>query len=308
MGVRYDKQTHESADGGSAQGEQVQRTEFVNGKAKLGRFSFVHYSLQIPREAHDDTLEIHVNGFGAAKPSYRGVRKASAEAGQISASMRPARGTTVGDLAHPTTLFHAEEYESESVLAVMEDIERRFGLSRVKLRSHSMGGRAGVAAAEAAPEKIENVTLVNAAGLEPHSLFTMAARLPRFVNTNVRPHMGMLYQEFHEPQVIIDFARYAIQNPLRTAAEAVSICRADIRDRVRQLGARGVAVSIIDAQADSLLPNKTVESTLGPDVQYYSMHPNPEIGHLGPQTHPKEMVDEYRLADQAVLARLDKVS
>jgi pimeloyl-ACP methyl ester carboxylesterase len=284
--------------------QQVQTTERIRGRAKLGRFSCVQYTLEVPSEADDDTLEIHVNGLAAAKPSYRGVRKASAQTGQISTSIRPARGTTVNDLMHAKSLLRTEAFASESVFAVMDDIERRFGLSDVKLRSHSMGGRAGVAVAEAVPERIKNLTLVNAAGLEPQSLIAMIARLPAFVNGELIPNMDMLYQEFHEPQVAIDFIRYNLQNPLRTGVETLSICRADIRDRVRQLGARGVAVSIIDAQSDKLVPNKSVEGTLGNDVMYYSMHPNSKIGHLGPQTHPAEMVEEYSRADQAVEARL----
>lgn len=280
---------------------QPQATRLVKGKAKLGRLSCVEYSLQIPAEPHDDTVEIHVNGLAAAKPPYRGVRKASASIGQMSVSLRPARGTAVQDLLAPRTLFHTEGLASESVLAVMDDIDRRFGLSRVKLRSHSMGGRTGVAVAEAAPERVDHITLVNAAGLEEHSLLVMMSRLTKFMKNDILPHRSLLYQEFHDPQVAVDIMRYILQNPLRTAAEAISISEADIRDRVRRLiGLQGIAVSIIDAEYDSLVSNKGVEASLGGEVMHYAMLSNPEIGHLGPQTHPTEMVDEYRRADNVV--------
>lgn len=280
---------------------QPQATQLVKAKAKLGRFSCAEYSLQIPVEPHDDTVEIHVNGLAAAKPPYRGVRKASASMGQISVSLRPARGTVVQDLLAPRTLFHTEELASESVLAVMDDIDRRFGLSRVKLRSHSMGGRTGVAVAEAAPERVDHITLVNAAGLEEHSLLVMMSRLARFFKNDILPHRSLLYQEFHDPQVTIDIMRYILQNPLRTIAEAISISEADIRERVRRLiGLQGIAVSIIDAEYDSLVSNKGVEASLGGDVMHYAMLNNPEIGHLGPQTHPTEMVDAYMRADDMV--------
>jgi pimeloyl-ACP methyl ester carboxylesterase len=276
-----------------------QRTEKYHGRAKVSRFVEAPYTFEMPQGyVASDVVDINVNGLTAAKPSYRKVREAEAQLGKNSVSLGV--GTALSILS-PRNTFHPETFHRDGVIAVIEDLRKHFGQDvRVRLKGHSDGARTSVAVAEEMPEVVESVTLVNPGGMDGGDLVDHAMRLPRFVHHEVLPNWDILKHEFSDPRVLTDFFFYNLANPVRTAVDAISIATADIRPRVAELGKRGVKVAILNAMADRLTPNTSVheQGGIGEQVHINRIHPNHEIGHLGPQVHSLEVALEYHDIDE----------
>lgn len=295
-------------DGESSRGQRLeiapgshQKTELFYGTARVSRHHTANYTLELPLDyVSSEVIDVNVNGLAAAKPSYRRVREASAQLGKPSVSLAARQNLPAIDLLAPRGIFDTERYRQEAVSATLDDIQKHFGDDILfRLKGHSTGGRTSVAVAEDSPERIESVTLVNSAGLvEGQTIKDYIARLKGFYDHEVVPNWDTLRHDFSHPKVLADFVWYNFGNTLRTGVEAVSISNADIRSRVVQLGDLGVKVAIMDALADRLTPNTSVASTLGMLVDHYSMHPHPEVGHLGPQVHALEVAMEYHAIDR----------
>lgn len=276
-----------------------QRTEVYHGKARVSRFVTVPYTFEMPQgHVSSDVIDVHLNGLAAAKPSYRAVREAGAQLGK--------NGVTLGvnswlGMLSPRQLLDSERYRKEAVSATLDDIDLHFGkeaMLKYRLKSHSTGARTGVAVAEDSPERIDSVTLVNAAAIDGAGTLDYLGRLPDFYRNDIVPNRDILRNDFRDPKVMTDFFWYNLGNPFRTGLEALSISGDDIRSRVVNLGDLGVKVAILDAVSDYLTPNHTVRDGIGQLVDVYRVHPNTEIGHLGPQVYALETAMEYHSIDE----------
>ena len=281
-----------------ADGEH-QATEVIRGKAKVGRGVKASYTLEVPLEhTSSDIVDVFVKGCGASEAAYEPLRRATAQLGKAGLTVGSPRGTVIGDLLSPQDIFHAERYQARAVVAAMEDVEKRYGLNRMSLKGHSMGGRDATEAAEGLPENVESVTYISAAGLEKHNLLKLAGRLHPFLTRDAGPNFNLLREEFEELKTVLQFGWHALSNPLRMGVDIVSIAHADIRPRVMALGDKGIRTAILDMQADALITNLTVEHGIGRHVDVYRWHPHPEFGHVAPQTHALEVAIELHDIDE----------
>lgn len=274
-----------------------QRTEVYHGRAKVSRLVTVPYTMEMPQDyISSDVIDINVNGLAAAKPSYRAVREAEAQLGKNAVSLGV--GTAMS-LLSTRNLMHPEQYHVDGVVAVVEDLQKHFGQDvHVRLKGHSKGGRTATGVAEQMPEVVDSVTYVNAAGLEEANILEFTKRIKGFIGNEIVPNWDILRDEFEDPKVIADFFWYNFGNPLRFGIETASIVKSDIRARAVALGDLGIKVAILDSFSDRLVPNKTVKNGLGRLVDVYRMHPNKDIGHLGPQAWALEMAMEYHDIDK----------
>ena len=281
-----------------ADGEH-QATEIIRGKAHVGRGVKASYTLEVPLEhTSSDIMDVFVKGCGASEAAYEPLRSATAQLGKAGLTVGSPRGTVIGDLLSPQDIFHAERYQARAVVAAMEDVEKRYGLSRASLKGHSMGGRDAAAAAEGLPDNAESVTFISAAGLEKHNLLKLAARVHPFLTRDAGPNFNLLREEFEELKTVLQFGWHALSNPLRMGVDVISISHADIRPRVLALGDKGIRTAILDMQGDALITNLTVEHGIGRHVDVYRWHPNPEFGHVAPQTHALEVALELHSIDE----------
>lgn len=283
-----------------AEGE-YQRTEVIRGKARVGRGVKAPYTLEVPLDyTSSDILDVYAKGCGAAEGAYAPLRRAGAQLGKAGLTVGSPRGTIIGDLLSPADIFHAERYQQRAITAALEDVEKRYGLSRAAVKGHSMGGRDGAAVAEMSPDNVESLTLISAAGLERHNLLALAGRVRPFAARDAGPNFNLLREEFHDSKTIAQFGWHVLSNPLRMGVDMVSIAQADIRPRVLALGDKGVRVAILDMLSDRLVPNTTVESGIGQQVDVYRWHPNPYLGHVAPQTHALEVAWELHNIDETL--------
>lgn len=263
----------------------------LGSRASCAAFMPVEYS-------SSDIWNIYVNGCTGTGRGYILMADADSQLGKNSAAIDVSRGMAINDIFHPKKMLEAELYQAEDISAVLDRIQKIYGVELFNLIGHSMGGRAVVGLAEKEPERIAGVVLANAAGLEKHNLWTMSTeRLPEFFRDDLTPNFGLIRDAFgNDLMMAVDYIWHNVSNPVRTVVEALSIASANIEDRVVALGAKDdIKTVILNTEADKLTPNKGVKARFEGLVDYVGVHPNDRFGHFALQTdayaYSKELHD-----------------
>lgn len=282
-----------------------ERQEVKIDRRKVGRHlgSRASFAAFMPVEYNSsDIWNIYVNGCTGTGEAYIPMADADSQLGKNSVAIDVSRGMAIKDILHPRKMLEAELYQEEDISAVLDRIQKDYGVELFNLIGHSMGGRAVVGLAEKEPERIAGVVLANAAGLEKHNLWTMSTeRLPEFFRDDLTPNFGLIRDVFgNDLMMAVDYIWHNVSNPVRTVVEALSIASANIEDRVVALSATGTKTVILNTEGDKLTPNKGANARFEGLVDYVDMHPNPELGHFGLQTHPYEYTSELYRIDQLI--------
>lgn len=225
-----------------------------------------------------------VPGYGGIKPAYRRPREGAAQEGRISATWRPIRDLSLVDTFRPSNLRHPELLPRRTLEAVIENVCNETGSDQVDLACHSMGGFIAAVAASKDATKIRNLVLVASAGLEQHTLLTLARRSVPFVQREFIPHFHTLREE-NEARMALEALDYFMRNPLRTMAEGLAVANCNIQDNLSRIKDAGVMIGGLLFASDELFIEDNVREQSGHLFHILDTFDNPDVGHMGPQLH-----------------------
>lgn len=270
---------------------EVQETVKLHGYVRVeGGKEAVPWTAEFPEQIAYNGLTLLIPGYGGIKRSSRDERHANALMGRPTISYDPARisGNVIENLTNSQGL-HTRT--AEAVISAVQDkvthdrsipSRRQLDAERVVASVHSMGGFAGTEIGLAHSGQVESVIYKGAAGFWPLSLLDMnPLRLAQSVNKyvasgQIEPNVRNLYR----------IIRYYTRDPSRSIGEAMTCLTSDISDRIAQLEDLGVSSGYLAFEHDELVPShKAQEKTKGVVGHFAMMH---GMGHLAPQSHPKE--------------------
>lgn len=225
-----------------------------------------------------------VPGYGGIKPAYRRPREGSAQKGRISATWRPIRDMSLIDTFRPANLRHPELLPRRTLQSVAQYVCEETGSEQVDLACHSMGGFIAALATVKDTDRIRNLVLVASAGLEDHSLLTLAKRSVPFFKGEFIPHFHTLREE-NEARMALEALDYFLRNPLRTFAEGLAVANCNIRDDIDRVRDAGVMIGGLLFASDELFIEENVRDQAGHLFHILDTFDIPEVGHMGPQLH-----------------------
>jgi pimeloyl-ACP methyl ester carboxylesterase len=256
----------------------------------------VRYTLEMPEEVLDPVPLGIAHGWFGMEGGYADLRHWVAQNGKPAVTVRPTR--VVENLAgyHPAHLLHPERLLCQTMYGALKGIRKLreaedMGLdaSFGDLLGHSMGGRTAASIAQKRPDLVRSVTLVAAAGMEPHSVKDFVTnRIPNFIKYDVpsAAKNGHL-RSYLRPSAALELVDYTCRGGMRTLREGISIGSCDIREIVQDLGDLDVKTAMLTYKADSMIPALASLEHSGNLVDVAALFPYRRVGHLGPQTHPE---------------------
>lgn len=244
-------------------------------------------SLILPRRLSSDTPLLTTSGHLGEEFAYIPPAMAAVEEGIAVVVTGQAKSQDIRQAARPAHAFHPERLQAQLLCKVVRDLKSE-GIERVDGTGHSKGGCAVVGAAVRCPDRFKSVTLWGSAGTSKHGLLSLLARTPR-VGREVWSERDRLQANF-EPilgESAKIFVSYLINNALRVAGETVAVTRSNTRETLRLLS-REVPTGAMVYQNDGFFkPEEVAKKILGIVHDFREL---PDVGHLAPQTHPKEVI------------------
>lgn len=237
-----------------------------------------------PENLTDSVPLLWVPGYGGIKPAYRRPREGSAQEGRISATWRPVREVPLIETFRPANLRHPELLPRRTLQSVINYVCEETEADQVDLACHSMGGFIAALATVKDADKIRSLVLVASAGLEDHSLLTLAKRSVPFVKGEFIPHFHTLREE-NEARMALEALDYFLRNPLRTIAEGVAVANCNIRNDIDRARDLGVMIGGLLFAADELFIEENVRDQAGHLFHILDTFELPDVGHMGPQLH-----------------------
>jgi pimeloyl-ACP methyl ester carboxylesterase len=225
-----------------------------------------------------------VPGYGGIKPAYRRPREGSAQEGRISATWRPIRDLSFVETFRLANLRHPELLPRRTLQSVINYVCDDTESDQVDLACHSMGGFIAALATVKDTERVRNLVLVASAGLEDHSLLTLAKRSLPFFKGEFIPHFHTLREE-NEARMALEALDYFLRNPLRTMAEGFAVANCNIRDDIERVRDAGVMIGGLLFAADELFIEENVRDQAGHLFHILDTFEMPDVGHMGPQLH-----------------------
>jgi pimeloyl-ACP methyl ester carboxylesterase len=270
-------------------------TRIFTAVERVGK-SAVRYTLEMPEEVRDPVPLGIAHGWFGMEGGYADLRHWVAQNGKPAVTVRPTR--VIGNLAgyHPSHLMHPEKLLCQTMYGALRGIRKSkaaeaMGLdaSYGDLLGHSMGGRTAAYVALMRPDLVRSVTLVAAAGMEPHSVPEfLQHRIPEFMRKEIPTAVrDKHFKQYLRPAAAMEFAEYAFRGGMRTLKEGISIGSCDIREVVHELGNLGVRTAMLTFPADAMIPARPSLEHSGHLVDLAAILPYRRVGHLGPQTHPE---------------------
>ncbi|MCB9822707.1 alpha/beta hydrolase [Candidatus Nomurabacteria bacterium] len=230
-----------------------------------------------------------VPGYGGIKPAYRHAREGSAQpqegaAGRIAVTWRPVRDMSLLDTLKPANIRHPELLPRRTLQSVINYVCNDTESEQVDLACHSMGGFIAALATVKDAEKIRNLVLVASAGLEDHSLLTLARRSVPFIKGEFLPHFHTLREE-NEARMALEALHYFLRNPARTFAEGIAVANCNIRNDIERARDLGVMIGGLLFAADELFIEENVREQAGHLFHILDTFDMDDVGHMGPQLH-----------------------
>jgi pimeloyl-ACP methyl ester carboxylesterase len=248
-------------------------TEEFRRTAQIAR-TIVPYTLEVPKELRDPRPLVIVNGYGAKKFPYDGLRAAVAQLGKPAVSMHPYGFQKWFSGWDPRHLAHPEQLLSKAVWGVMRDVREnqeeydQLDTEQFDLAGHSMGLRISTVVAMHKPTSVAKIINVQGVGCESENgLLRMIPRVIPFIKDEAIPayRSGKLQFEkgmWHAFRSELD---YFFPNFPLAMAEGIMAGTADNRDDLRYLKRRhGIGLAAIVGTGDNLIPaHKTVAESWG---------------------------------------------
>ncbi len=271
-------------------------TEEFHGETHIAR-ACIRYTLEIPEVISDPTPVIIINGYGGKKFGYEALAGQIAGQGKPTIRLDPPRDQTAAAGFHPKHLLHPERLQSQAVWAIVRNVREQqkdngeIDLDQFDLMGHSMGGYIATKLARMKPEVVRSIVLFSSAGLDGHSIFTMAKRLPEFMREELMP--AVLHNELKiekgKAHAFWSEVDYTLHNPLRTVLEGFAVGGCDIRSDIAFLKhEHGIGIAAIVGTNDRLLPgNETIRKS-GHLFDHLRVLTG---GHLLPLTKPEDSAE-----------------
>ncbi|MCA9309460.1 alpha/beta hydrolase [Candidatus Saccharibacteria bacterium] len=239
---------------------------------------------ELASDVLDPTPILWVPGYGGVKPAYRRPREGTVQLGRPSATYRPIRDISVAETFHPANILHPELLARRTLGAVIDHTCQYTESDKVDLACHSMGGFIAALMAEYDPSKIRSIVFVASAGLEDHSLFTLAKRAPGFFQREFLPHLSTLREE-NEARMALEALDYFLRNPARTLAEGLAVASSNIRHILMGLREKGIMLGCLMFASDELFIEENIRSQAGDLFHIIETYEDGSVGHMGPQLH-----------------------
>lgn len=293
----------EPESGGEDQSRTFDHTaEFRNGT--------VDWSIEIPRDMIDPVPLLIAPGFMGIKPGYEDFAHELALAGKPTITFDPVRAMKNFADLHPKHLLHPELLLSETIEAIAKKALEFYGekleFTTIDLSGHSTGGVGVVNAAMHRPELYRNVILVGSAGLNPHSIRTLAPRFAEFIRKEI--------PDIIRQRKVADLVRYGqkagyyfLRNIIRTVGEGIAVAQSNIREEVDELTVKGLMTAAIVFYKDTFFKLEEVEFHSGEKFLIFRPFPHADAGHAAPQIMPKEMA-QHHIEIINDLAELEKLA
>lgn len=243
----------------------------------------VNVTIEVPDEILNPYPVVIAHGYCGSKHAYDALRNALARNGTVAVSYDSPRIQKIAAALHPTHINKPAQLLSQAIwgatrrsMQMADELDLPIH-NRYDVIAHSMGGRSATLAAHHRPQFFRSVLLNGAAGLEPQTLPMMVGRLPRFSHE----------LRGTDPSIILGSMSYIARNPVKTAAEGIAVARADIRQKVRELGKLGVSTAIVVGRDDFLIPAERVAKGSGVGVaDLFAVYGDQDAGHLYLQKKP----------------------
>lgn len=266
--------------------ESAEGTRIRRGVDRIGGAA-IHFTDESPLDFEDPEPILYVPGFYGIKPGYSLPRHHTALRGRRAVTFKVPRSNGLSGW-HPNYLFTPERLTSQAAYAMFRRLLRDPGVNEVHIAGHSMGGPISAEIADHKPG-VGSVTLIGSAGLEDHSMFSLARKLPGFFAHEIAPSIPVLGRDF-EVGVVKHMLEYALMNPRLTLGEIRQVTSVDARPTIKRLVSKKkpVPVYAIQMQDDHLFDEPTVHAEVARYVTRYLRVPGI---HLKPQLEPEETVD-----------------
>jgi|GEM_PF-3931403 len=238
------------------------------------------------------TATIVVTGLLGVSGAYSELTDAIAEqSGRAAICIRQSRTQGIRSLS-PHALLHPDGLLPQSVLGVMGDAQRKYGIELFDLLGHSMGGLAVFRATlrqlqQNSGPTIRSIHLLEAAGTTEDWLLTYALHAPKMLS-----EARQVAQR--SPQLGVELLGFIARNPLRLAGETLhtSLSRLDPQ-KLHDIGRQGIRTTAVNYVRDPWLPGLAAEQRIGQAVDVFTLG-NPEVaGHFAPQLYPEAVAAEY---------------
>lgn len=216
-------------------------------------------------------------GYLGIQPSYENFGHAMALEGWNTLIIRMLRRHQLKNEIHPTHILDPLLLSSQALWAVIKENRTIFGIEEVSAVSHSTGGPTTMKMLDAKPNAVKSVLLVGSAGLDHHSSFSLATKLPGGVLEILRAIPKL---DLDRRRAARHLLHYAFQDPFRTAREAIAVSSADINDSIAKARASGVKVGRLQFKADPFFPINNILDSDKLDVDLYREYHDPNAGHL----------------------------
>ena len=171
------------------------------------------------------------------------------------------------------------------------------GITRARLFGHSMGGMVSLIVADAFPELVEDVVLLNSAGIHVGGVIELGRRFKRKAK-------GDLHDAKHHPdeeiraivKECVDGAWVYLRNIVRSIAEGIILSRYTALTTLHpKLSSRNIPVFVAYGTRDTVYLEAKVLAVVGPLLQPDRIIELPDLPH-DVQYHPKPTVAALKAA------------
>lgn len=247
------------------------------------------FSLDIPQNPVDKTVNVVIYGFAGCDAAYRGLAKAmTQEQGLITMTCQLSRFQHPKAALHPSHLTKPTALTSKIVRASIGALPN-YGLSdRVNLFGHSMGGWIGAELAAHKPHIVDNLVLFGSAGLIDHSPLTLAPGIPKLLG-RIAFDLATRRPDAIQPRHAVDTLKHIVSNPVLTVGEAMAVSKCNIRETLQSID--GPTVAVLHPTDDEFFDAGKVAAATASITPHVTLLDG--LGHGAPITHPSEVAQAY---------------
>lgn len=235
------------------------------------------------------TKAIIVPGFGGFKRTSRELRHAVAQDGMDGVSYDPLRK---GTRTRRDKLLYPQVTHVSTIRAIHDDLQINEAVRHdhaeaydLILLAHSMGGLAATDFALEHPDHVDMVVYLGSAGFGSPTINQLAHTSPRAVVGMLQHELVPFVRDRHidvTPKNVLRVMRYYGSDRWRTAGEAASCLRHDMREKVKELGRQGIQTVALQFEHDIAVPKADVEACTVSDTI-------PGTGHIAPMLKPERV-------------------
>jgi hypothetical protein len=266
----------------------------ITGIVEVGGTT-LQWTVQLPEEIRYPGIARIVNGFGGYKATSRVLRKALAQEGFVTCTEEPVRAndaTSWDDLTDPQAA-HVQTHRAvhDAIFDHPEFKESPHAKDIAKEATlwlpHSMGGLSVARLVDEKPDETVGIINLMAAGYGSPNILQLARTLPKGIPGGIKKELIPYLRSGHINPDLDNFVRitqYYARNPFRTAGEAWSCIREDVRPRAERIRNAGIRIGYLAAEFDCLVPP---DDSIADHVDTYREIKG--MGHLGPQLKPNDI-------------------